>query len=744
MPTQTKISTQNDSAHFTLTYDKPAADWETEALPIGNGRLGAMIFGGVPCDRIQFNENTLWTGTEVCAQKSPDLGAYQAFGDIFVTFSDHVPTRYRRSLDITRSLADVEYVSGGVTFTREYFASAPGQVIACRYRASKRGSLTGTIQLTGAHGETTTFDSDELVLAGALPNGQQYEARLRVIASTGTLFKSSAGLTFEACDELVLLLAAGTDYALDYDKNWTGEHPHEAVAAALEDAWAMSFGELRAAHVADYRSLFDRVAIDLGTSPPEHSASPTDQRLREFADFDSDPELCALYFQFGRYLLISSSRSGNLPANLQGLWNDSNTPPWQSDYHSNINIQMNYWPAEVTNLSECHVPMLDLIRVQVPVFRKHTQVEAQFQKPGRDVRGWTLRTETSPRGGHTFVWNKPANAWYCQHFFEHYAFTGDKAYLADVAYPLLKETVEFWEDQLKPLPDGSLVAPDGWSPEHGPTEDGVSYDHQIIWDLLTNYIEACDTLEVYSDYRAVALSMRDRLIGPKIGKWGQLQEWLDDRDDPDDKHRHVSHLFAVYPGRQISPSLTPDLAAAARKSLEARGDGGTGWSRAWKTSFWARFGDGDHAYLLLRNLMTPVNAESVDYENRGGTYANLFDAHPPFQIDGNFGATAAIAEMLIQSQTGAINLLPALPSAWPTGSVRGLKARGGFTVDIAWQDGRVTHAAVHAKLDGPCRIASSIAIDIATNGVKVATQRDGNVTEWMAEAGGIYYVTPQK
>jgi alpha-L-fucosidase 2 len=693
---------------YVLWYNEPAAAGMNEALPLGGGKFGGLIYGEPGRERVVLNESSFWTGTEISSDDYDKMGSYQMLGELLVEMPGHTNVaEYRRALDIGTAIYTSSYRVGDVVYRREAFASHPAGVMAMRFSADKPAALNGTVMLMGTHAEKTQSDDKSLTFSGSLSNGLKYETKLIAIPDGGSIRAGEGKLEFTGCNSITLLVAAGTDYVMDYDRHYRGDDPHAAIERQLMEAAKRSIDSLKSTHIEDFQSLFNRVALSFGTTPADRLALPTDKRKVIYSEKGGDPNLEETLFQYGRYLMISCSRPGGLPANLQGLWCDSNTPAWHSDYHANINIQMNYWPAEPANLSECHTTLFDLITSQLPAWRKATAAEKRFDTPTGQSRGWAVRTSHGIHGDQGWQWDVTANAWYCQHFWLHYAFTGDKSWLKNVAYPVMKETCEFWEASLKKLPDGRLVVPNGWSPEHGPTEDGVSYCQQIVWDLFNNYVAASEALDMDADYRAKVAGMRDALLGPKIGKWGQLQEWMVDRDDVNDHHRHTSHLFAVYPGQQISPTATPEFAAAAKKSLIARGEDSDSdvreWSFAWRCSLYARLRDGENAHRMLQMLLADRN-----------TCKNLFGMHPPMQMDGNFGITAGICEMLLQSHAGEIELLPALPTAWPSGKVTGLRARGGFTVDIEWKDSKVTSFAIHSPTPRQVKVRVNEEIKVVT------------------------------
>ena len=687
--------------------------WDSSVYPIGNGRLGCTTYGEPQKETIQFNEDSLWVGNEDCT------GGYQPFGEVYLEMPHQKFSDYRRELDISRAVQTITYKSGGVNYKREYFSSHPAQVMVFRFSADKKASLSGTVSMGNQHQIPITADNGTLVMKGdtskfwlwqlhlqrrdKLLGSREYasdknidldfEARVRVLHEGGRIKTVANTVVFDKCDSLTVLLAADTNYLNRRDKGWRGPHPHKRVSAQIAAAEKHTYAELLDEHVADYQRLYSRLSISLGDTPADVTALPTAQRVKAYSaqarqkdGVAADRDLEALLYQYARYLMISCSRPGEgaLPANLQGLWLINKYPAWRCDYHTDINVQMNYWFAAPANLTECFVPLAEWID-SIREVRK-----AETRKVLKVKRGWLMRSENGVFGGSTWHFQKGDSAWLCQNLWDHYAFTQDKAYLKRYAYPVMKEISEFWVDHLKKLPDGTLVAPDGRSPEHGPDKaDGVSYDQQLCWDLFSNTIEASEVLGVDAEYRKELMAKREKLLGPKIGKWGQLQEWMEDIDDPKDRHRHINHMIAVYPGRQIHPTTTAKLAEAAKVSLIARGNGGPGWSQAWKTCIYARLLDGERAYTLLSGLMA------------SRIYGNLWASHPPFQIDCNFGYPAGINEMLVQSHMGYIHLLPALPKAWSEGHIKGMRVRGGHELDLEWKKGTLARAVIRGVSNSP-------------------------------------------
>lgn len=682
-----------DQPPMQLWYDKPATEWMTSALPIGNGELGGMFFGGVQQEQIQFNEKTLWAGSPVLR------GAYQNFGDLYLNFPNHISyTDYRRELCLDNAIGTVSYKADGIIYKREYFASNPDSLIAIHISTpGNKGKLTFSINLKDAHPGEMQVSDNKILMKGKL-DLISYEAQIQVVSDGGTSTTDNNKIYITDANSVTILVTGATNYNIHND-NYIGESAdqlHRRLAKRLLAASTKSYTRLKEKHLEDYQPKFKRVKLDLNSDIPD---IPTDILIKSHKE---SIYLDMLYFQYGRYLMLSSSRGMDLPNNLQGIWNNNNTPPWECDIHTNINIQMNYWPAESTNLSECHIPFLNYIAIEA------LRENGSFGKLAKDIgcRGWYVNTQSTIFGHTDWNANRPANAWYCMHLWQHYAYTKDREFLEKTAFPVMKATCEFWFDRLIEDKKGKLIAPDEWSPEHGKWEDGVAYAQQLIWELFDQTLKATEVVKADKDFISTLKEKFARLDnGLTIGEWGQIREWKIQPDKKGNDHRHLSHLIALYPGNQISYHLNKAYADAAKISLESRGDEGTGWSRAWKIACWARLFDGDHAYKLLKAALHRSTLTVVSMDNsKGGVYDNLLDSHPPFQIDGNFGATAGIAEMLLQSNVGFIQFLPALPSVWKNGSFEGLKAEGNFTVNLIWKEGKPVEALIESGSGDICKI----------------------------------------
>lgn len=744
------------SNNLKLWYTKPAQKW-TEALPIGNGRLGAMIFGGVENDRIQFNEETLWNGApndyahkgayqylgqirqllfDGNQKEAEDLAmeefmsvplkqkTYQAFGDLNLHFVNQGSfSNYYRDLDLKNAVCHVSYQANGVNFTREYFSSNPDQVLVVHLTADKAKALNFTLDMDALHeSKSTSASGNSLTLNVQVKDGALRGVATLKVVSDGTVAVQGNQLSVSGAKTVTIYLAAATNYVNYKDVSGNPEQKNGQTLAKIQ---GKKYDQVWASHQADYQKLFNR--FDVQFAENDRVKLPTNERIIAFNKTPDDPQLLALYIQYGRYLLISSSRPGTQPANLQGIWNDQLAPAWDSKWTVNINTEMNYWPVEIANLSECQEPLYSMLAdcavTGKTVAKEHYNATGWVLHHNTDIWRGTAPINHSNHG----IWVS-GGAWLSRHLWEHYLFSQDKQFLAEKAYPLMKGAAEFFTQFLiKDTKTGYLISTPSNSPENGGLVAGPTMDHQIIRALFRSCIEASEILGTDKEFARKLKEMLPQIAPNKIGQHGQLQEWMEDRDDPNNKHRHVSHLWAVYPGNEINWKETPELMKAARQSLIYRGDDGTGWSLAWKINFWARFLDGNHAYDMVKLLFRPVEIENTVYVNGGGSYTNLFDAHPPFQIDGNFGAPAGMIEMLVQSQLGTIDILPALPDALPSGQISGVCARGGFELTFSWDNGKLQKLQVLSKAGQKCKL------NYGANSIEILTEKgktytfDGNL-----------------